>query len=122
MATEKMLEDAIAAGALSKEKPVIKRPKKKKKKKSPPPAPQVMPVGPSPEALEAAISKMDAQTQEVIRAVQAQSDALSAVLLRLAEDKPVRLKVVRHEDRNSPKYLLIKHIDVVPVQYRKLDS
>lgn len=121
--TKDMAEAAIADGAKVKTKPTIKKPA--------PPKPVPIPAAePDLSGLTGAISELVTSlkdqlnaSQESLQAAQRQNDELRALATATMADKPVRLKPVRNMDRESPTYLLIEYIDVVPVTYttRKLN-
>lgn len=117
--TALMAKKALKDGAEVKTKPNIKRPDQR------PPPPMTPIPGPEPQnagterhtrVLEASI------TQQLIIA-QKQTEELTRLIKLLAAEKPIRLKVHRNMDRESPAYLLMEYIDVIPATYtRKLDS
>lgn len=79
---------------------------------------------PPPEAAQPAVSgellQMLAKQQSLAQEQAAQLQALVNAILEMAG--PVRLKVHRDMDSSSKTHLLITHLDVVPVEVRKLNS
>jgi len=121
----KLTPDMIAKA--SKQGAVVKKalPRKAKQKAAPAPAPQQVDFS----QLDIQVSSLIKALKEQVSAMQAQLNAsnrqnteLRGMVETMMTDKPVRLKVRRDMDRQSPTYLLMEHLDVIPVEYRRLDS
>jgi len=115
--TPNIAKNALASGG-----------RQKREVQPPPPAPEKPPENAPQEALTGAIGELVAELKEQVNAAQAQlqasqeqAKALGSMVAALSAEKPVRLKVTRDMNRESPTYLLLQHIDVVPVTYKKLN-
>ncbi len=113
--TALMEEQAIKDGAEVTEKREIKRPK--------PPMTPIPTPKPQNEGSEQHTKVLEASIAQQLVIAHKQSEELTRLVSLMAENKPVRLKVHRDMDRDSPTYLLMEYIDVIPVTFtRKLDS
>jgi hypothetical protein len=125
--TPDMLAKAVKSGAhVEAPKPV--RAKRAKKVAAAPP-PVVPPTKIDTRGLEQSIADLVGALQNQVASMQLQIDAyeiqnqeLRLVVKAVSEKNPVRMKIQRDMDRNSPTYLLLQHIDTVPVEYRRLNS
>lgn len=113
--TALMAENAIKDGAEVTDKKEIKRPK-----------PQSRPI-PAPVAQNDDSKRhsmvLEASIAQQLMIAQKQTEELTRLVESITAEKPVRLKVHRNMDRDSPEYLLMEYIDVIPVAFtRKLDS
>ena len=120
--TKAMAAKAKARGASVKKKVVLPKPKPKPKPAPPPPPPMT-----DNKFDFSAIEKQNENVSALVAAMMDQLNSQRAESGKLIEsmlsDKPCRLKVHRNMNRESPTYLLIEYIDVIPVEYsRKLDS
>ena len=113
--TSMMAEQAIKDGAEVKEKPIIKRPK---------PLPTPIPApAPDTSSIERSVAALEESIRQHQLIAQQRSDEFLAAIKAITEHNPIRLKVHRNMDRDSPEYLLMEYIDVIPVKFtRKLDS
>lgn len=111
--TALMAEQAEKDGAEVKTRREINRP---------PPKPTPIPA-PDTRSIERSLLLLEETIADNKLMAERQAQAFLAAIQVLTENKPIRLKVHRNKDRDSPEYLLMEYIDVIPVAYtRKLDS
>lgn len=122
--TEAMADAAEKRGRKVNTMPKIKKPGTKKAAPPPPAPAPAADFGPVQASISEMVESLREQTkslQAALQESQRQNDELRAVVAAAMTEKPVRIKPVRDMDPNSRTHLLIQHIDVIPVTYRKLN-
>ena len=117
--TPDMAKQLESKGAVVKKARPKRKPKPPEVAAAPQPAPATA-ANPQIDELVAALREQVSAMSLQLAAAEKQNQELKLMLQAQMSEKPVRLKVRRDMDRQSPTYLLLEHIDVVPVEYRKL--